>query len=101
MERICRILYPDFLAIKMMDLWLAKIWAPLRVRNEPDIFIFTFIILRFCSTRLLVKGTSKSVRNCSVSVLNVFSLPGDFGLRVVWSVRVRQLLLGFGQFTMK
>jgi hypothetical protein len=43
-------------------------------RNDPEIFILVFIIRRSCSARMLVKGTSKSVRKRSVSVLNVFSL---------------------------
>jgi hypothetical protein len=57
-----------------MDLRRAKVRAPSRVRNEPEIFILTFIIPRSCSARLLVRGTSKSVRKRSVSVLKVFSL---------------------------
>ena len=56
--------------------------APSRVRKQPEIFISTFIILRSCSARLLVKGTSKSVRNRSVSVLNFFSLSSR-----LWPVR--------------
>ena len=46
----------------------------LEVRKPPEIFILTFIIRRSRSARLLVKGTSKSVRKRSVSVLNFFSL---------------------------
>ena len=73
-ERIWRMLKPCFLAVETTDRRRAKICAPSRVRNEPEIFILTFIILRSCSARLLVKGTLKSVRNRSVSVLNFFSL---------------------------
>ncbi len=72
--RTCRMLKPCFLAVDMTDLRSAKIRAPSRVRKPPEIFILTFIIRRSCSARLLVKGTSKSVRKRSVSVLNFFSL---------------------------
>src|SRR5271166_704362 len=67
-------LRPCFLAVETTDLRRAKIRAPARVRNEPEIFILTFIILRSCSARLLVKGTSKSVRKRRVSGSKVFSL---------------------------
>jgi hypothetical protein len=84
-----------------MDLKLAKVWASSSVRNEPEIFIFTFIILRSCLARFLVKGTSKSVRSRSVSVLNVFS----FSSRL-WPSRClgrprAGLLREFGQLTME
>src|SRR5271156_5860282 len=72
--RTCRMLKPCFLAVDTTDLRSAKIRAPSRVRKPPEIFILTFIIRRSCSARLLVKGTSKSVRKRSVSVLNFFSL---------------------------
>ena len=99
-ERTCRMLKPCFRAVETTDRRRAKIWAPSRVRNEPEIFILTFIILRSCSARLLVKGTSKSVRNRSVSVLNFFSLmsrlwPG----RCFW--RFPGLPSKLGQFAMK
>ena len=67
-------LKPCFLAVDTTDLSSAKIRAPSRVRKPPEIFILTFIIRRSRSARLLVKGTSKSVRKRSVSVLNFFSL---------------------------
>jgi len=42
-------------------------------------FSLTFIIPRSCSARLLVKGTSKSVRKRKVSVWKVFRAVGNGG----------------------
>src|SRR5436305_13653731 len=53
-------------AVEITDLRRAKSTAPGRVRKPPEIFAFTFIILKSCSARLLVKGTSKSKRNLRV-----------------------------------
>jgi len=58
-----------FSAEEMTERRRAKSRAPSSVRKQPEIFIFTFIILRSCSARLLVKGTSKSVRKAQRFVL--------------------------------
>ena len=52
---------------------LAKSAAPRGVRKPPEILVFTFIILKSCSARLLVKGTAKSVRNRRVASLKVLN----------------------------
>ena len=64
---------PCFRAEEITERRRAKSSAPCRVRKPPEILIFTFIILRSCSARLLVKGTVKSVRKRRVASLKVLN----------------------------
>ncbi len=51
--RVWRILQPCFLAVETTDRRRAKIWAPSRVRNDPEIFILALLLPRpIARTRL-------------------------------------------------
>jgi len=67
------------------------------VRNEPEIFVLTFIILKSCSARLLVKGTSKSVRERRVLVFSLWSKIGTVTETVQAIALCREA--GFGYVT--
>jgi hypothetical protein len=58
-------------ADEMTERRRAKSSAPCGVLKPPEILVFTFIILKSCSARLLVKGTVNSARNLKVASLKV------------------------------
>ena len=64
-------LKPCFRADEMTERRRAKSSAPCGVLKPPEILVFTFIILKSCSARLLVKGTVKSAKNLKVASLKV------------------------------
>jgi hypothetical protein len=98
--RVWRISQPCFLAVDRTEGITAKSLAPSSERKPPEIFCRSFIIRPSRSARLLVNGTSGSVRKPSTSCLCVQRRSSRLWRRVVaadlvaWSWSGRAVLHG-------